>query len=1153
MDNFEATCTVNNCTFIENSSGTTGGAMNNSQSDSHISNCTFLRNAAFYGGGGICSYLYLSNHPVVVNCSFISNKGFGAGNNAGGLYNIESSPEVNNCSFINNSAIYGGGVSNINSSYPIITNCTFSGNSALYYGGMNSYSSSSPTLTNCTFSGNSAQYGEGGLGSGNDCNVTLTDCTFSGNSAQYFGDIGTYNTGVIYLRGSSRIQGIGGMGINLGGEIVIDSNAVVDLNDPNDPNIKGTIQCDGLLDVKGNGQLKHATVNVSRQAGGYFGKFQVEDHARATNLNIYTDGDRFMDVNYSTFAGTIANNKIYVTITEGQNGSDEGIVELRGRDLPSHPCDFNEPNVLACQLDGNTMPAFDTNSWTLERLEVAPGAKVTLMDRLSSGNGSPEVLYAKNLVLGAGCSLNVGMGHLFYTNITGDANLIKRDAQFGFSLNEMNFNSAAEFQSRVGNNNYINPVDPNLNRIQVERITGLDLDPNGVMKMTNFEDPCTGEKIYARAKTNFASASEDKVRIQFNYLFDTNDPCVQIVVYLSDVPELLDTNDPCHYIEAGRVFNPSYPLPGSNGSGRFGDFDLYVDRGKLDLTNGTWVELELIEPVSGGLLALSSGEIMYAADSGEGSSSTIVANLNVKVSCYSCSVCLDLDSSCHVEPADFLVVVSGTGSADTPTCVDGRFSGDGYTDLYDAPFWDWTLNNPARQDPVHCGVVAPLCGSGDFPLMGLEQLKSGGSFNQLVLTDLNDLNDLLISGKRGSTDDTIKMKDRLYVFDSNSSYKQYIGLEPNDRCNFRVVRGQGSDLYLINAEKGLLRLDTGAQIVPPGQISYDGNDPRYNVPANVYAGIRGSDSDPYGRPILDAAFDASGFVYVVPVIVVPYGSNPPYAAAAKIQLSPYQVVKLYDGPVVQPNDNQLEYRNSLREIEVDNAGNVYVTNANKMNASDLLWKFEPGGTIRRLELDPCDPCSPRVRAPVGLCFSNGTNRIYVASSLRNDADPNATVIQGFSAGTLKPVRTIRVTFMQHVTGITEDPVTKSLWVTGFNFNSNPKPQPFYDPYLAKVPLGINEVNAICILDSNDLAMPLSITWTGALPPPKKCGGADLNGDGVVNFKDLAQLAAYWRFTNCADLVNCNGADLEPEQIPDGDVDLRDLDVMADNWLNTNCQ
>ena len=165
------------------------------------------------------------------------------------------------------------------------------------------------------------------------------------------------------------------MVIGLGGEMIIDSNAVVDLNDPNDPNVKGTIQCDGLLKVKGNGQLKHATVNVSRQAGGYFGKFEVEGSAQVTNLDIYTDGDRFMDVNYCTFTGTIANNRIYVTITEGQNGSTEGILEVRGLELPSHPCDFNDPNVLVCQIDGDTMPAFDTNSWTLERLESSGRGK----------------------------------------------------------------------------------------------------------------------------------------------------------------------------------------------------------------------------------------------------------------------------------------------------------------------------------------------------------------------------------------------------------------------------------------------------------------------------------------------------------------------------------------------------------------------------------------------------------------------------------------------------------------------------------------------------------------------------------------------------------------------------------------------------------
>ena len=141
-----------------------------------------------------------------------------------------------------------------------------------------------------------------------------------------------------YISDSSRIQGTGSIVIGLGGEMIIDSNAVVDLNDPNDPNVTGTIQCDGLLKVKDNGQLKHATVNVSRQAGGFFGKFQVEGSAKATNLDIYTDGDRFMDVDPCSFTGTIANNRIYVTITEGQNETPEGILELRGRDFNEPPC-----------------------------------------------------------------------------------------------------------------------------------------------------------------------------------------------------------------------------------------------------------------------------------------------------------------------------------------------------------------------------------------------------------------------------------------------------------------------------------------------------------------------------------------------------------------------------------------------------------------------------------------------------------------------------------------------------------------------------------------------------------------------------------------------------------------------------------------------
>jgi hypothetical protein len=114
----------------------------------------------------------------------------------------------------------------------------------------------------------------------------------------------------------------------------------------------------------------------------------------------------------------------------------------------------------------------------------------------------------------------------------------------------------------------------------------------------------------------------------------------------------------------------------------------------------------------------------------------------------------------------------------------------------------------------------------------------------------------------------------------------------------------------------------------------------------------------------------------------------------------------------------------------------------------------------------------------------------------------------------------------------------------------------YDPYIAKVPFvpfGINDVNALYISGADDLAMPLSICWTGALPPPVKCGGADLNKNGTVNMLDLAILAKYWLNTNCFAFNNCEGADLQPQGNPDGDVDLFDLDTLADNWLNTNCQ
>ena len=75
---------------------------------------------------------------------------------------------------------YGGGMYNLESNSTVI-NCTFTGNTSAGGGGM--YNSvSSPTVTDCTFSGNSAISYGGGMYN-NNSSPTVINCTFSGNSS----------------------------------------------------------------------------------------------------------------------------------------------------------------------------------------------------------------------------------------------------------------------------------------------------------------------------------------------------------------------------------------------------------------------------------------------------------------------------------------------------------------------------------------------------------------------------------------------------------------------------------------------------------------------------------------------------------------------------------------------------------------------------------------------------------------------------------------------------------------------------------------------------------------------------------------------------------------------------------------------------------
>ncbi|MHC4324635.1 MAG: hypothetical protein ACYSUX_10220, partial [Planctomycetota bacterium] len=658
-----------------------------------------------------------------------------------------------------------------------------------------------------------------------------------------------------------------------------------------------------------------------------------------------------------------------------------------------------------------------------------------------------------------------------------------------YSLEEIDFENEREFNQRIINNN----SDPDEALVLIERAVGAGPEQGNVaMRMRNDREsdpdsPNYGQIVQARAKGVFIKTAVDKILIKFRYLFLTSTPGVEIVVYLSDSPELLDPDDPLypqHYLEVARIEAPPYPRPGAPGTDRFAVFQKMVWTGHLDLTEGVYIELELIEPDTNGLL-LSAGT-MSEISNDSGGSSVFIDDWSPSVQCY--GICMDINWDNFVDEADFLMVIGGTGCSATGenACLDGALSGDGYIDSFDAVSWDWALNSNERLLNF-CGV--PLTnGNGVSMIMSVAKagIELSGEPRLQVNLAGGDLSDILIAGKTSQMNPQSKLKDSLYVFNDEGRFGS--SFEPaSTRCNIRLVQGPGGENYQLNSETGLLRLDSSdTAIVPPGEVRLSGiTEPRYNTSATVYVGIQDKGADSFGRPVLDAAFDAE-YVYVVPVVIDPDGGDP-YTAAAKLRLldganPPYEVVQLYDDPPL-PNDNQ--YRDSLRELEIDNAGNLYVLNVHAINESDILWRYKPDGSVERIDLGRPDGGS-YIPAPVAMYMSKTTDTLYMTSAAYNPSDPNSTVVYGFSTnGPLSLERSITVG-IQHITDITEDPQTGTLWVAGYNMYDipmypNPYQTAFYYPYLAKIPPGSDYVEHLPLYNpgSHDLALPMSILWTSS--------------------------------------------------------------------------
>jgi hypothetical protein len=982
-------------------------------------------------GGAICCE---HSHPQFRNCvirdSHAPNQG------PGGIYADLSSLQFHSCQIQNNSPT---GMETLDSHLRIIGDLELTAND---------WHGSNVTLE-----------GEGTVLIDHNTSLYAQDCTIRCN-----------------------VLGPGTIKVPLENSLIIEKNAVVDLG--GETGAHGRILCNGLLKVKDDAAILNADADIRRaklednaimhncvinaEAGDPFGQFFVQDKAMIWLDRLISDGDRYLDVDPTEFKGTIDINSINVQITEGTRTSRGGLFELRGRPGLAGDVDCHPENEFLCRA--GAIPAFDADSWAIDTLELQAGAKLNLTNRFDFQEpydigSNDEVLYVKDLILGPGSILNTSFNQVVYQNLHLDptAKLVNIPL-LGFSLNNISFDDESEFLTRV-----IHNAMPPGNGDLIQRIVGELPDPNGMMRMTNLtytrETPTGGKEVVlvnARAKGLFAKSSEDELLVQFEYLFCA--PGGELVVYLSDVPELLGHGDPArpdHYIEVARVTHPPAGQPGSMGSDSLGVFTRVVAVQHLNFVKGTRIEFELIGPEGTCLL---------------------INNWDPAVRCVTLK-CGDVagNAPLTIDAIDFLAVMSEFGNriSDVNTltgtgawCLDSPFSLDGVVTLEDALAIEWAMEG----SPLPCYQTGNSSSS-----RRLNALYAGEEASRLGQAPPEKTKaSLWVIGKKLNPQRPTTLVDALYGLDEEGVMVEELSLGDAAHLRSKLICNSNGSPYQLDQERGLLDLSGNAPLIPTGLCEV-ASEPRYGQPATVHLGRKRTAQNAWQLPMQDIAFDSQGYAYVVPVVVDPGRTeNDRYRAAAKLRLDPsqtppYEVIQLLDA---QSLDDNGQY-----EIELDDNDKVYLLKSYVNNTDKALWIFDQqNGNVENLKT-PVD-------MPTCLHVSGATGWLFMTSSI---SAPNAVSSLVYAMDRAAPEQTavIEIEGMGHITGISEDPDTGTLWVLGFSSPALPTQEEihkgwvldqdaFFEGRIARIepgpsgPVKANELTEATL----DWFVPVSIVWTG---------------------------------------------------------------------------
>jgi hypothetical protein len=663
----------------------------------------------------------------------------------------------------------------------------------------------------------------------------------------------------------------------------------------------------------------------------------------------------------------------------------------------------------------------------------------------------------------------------------------------------------------------------------------------------------------------FARAGEDRILIDFKYRFCDmpNDPNAYLLVYLSDESEPRDASTPLaigqcdsHSCCVARVFVPQAGRPGSMGSSEWATFFGEFDRGSLNFTRGTYVELEL---------------------RGDENACIEIDDWDPQISCD--GVCHDLTGEGGVSNRDFLVLLAECGrdvaGQDHPKrCLDSKLSWNQYIDVEDILSWDAVLS----ADPPPLNLCEP-------------PLPPGGTGTPISALPTDGL---LIAGK---PDGPGLQEDRLYAFNSDGSAPRADPLlpacvGPPYRGNGQLIQDPNGTLYQLHATQGLIRLDTAERVIAPFSQSFNGQ--------MVYVGVQDSgdiwgypDGYPHGLPILDVAFDPDdpNQVYVVPVVVesayqlpgpTPY---PHYKAAAQLTYAggSWSVTQVYgyDYCADPCSDADPCFLSSCLaqdqcEIEVDGLGKVYVLSSSAHSPSnDWLVAYDASSGVE-LERVVLTDVEAGLHSPTGLLVSQYySDTLYLTSSVDTDpndpqtyvyrcdvdlSDPNAPLTVNTTIVIEQPTAgqpDYGYGYLATIVGLVEDVATGDLYALGLtlakveeNLSTNDPlyQQLFHDngtiysqPTLAIVAEGTTGPFTADPLSGYDLALPLSLVYLGS---GHLLG--DLNCDGSLNGLDIDPFVLaltstppdypeyYAQHPNCdAMLADCdengsiNGLDIDP--------------------------